>query len=238
MNESGIIKMVHISHVYDSGKQSVQSLSDISLSICKGEFLALTGPSGSGKSTLLHVMGCLLRPKTGTFSLLGQETTKLSKNELAKIRNACFGFVFQNINLLPRTSALQNVRLPHKYAGIRYKDSLLTAKDLLSRFGLKNRMSHAPNELSGGEQQRVAIARALANNPQILLADEPTGNLDSKNSQAIMDLFEELVNDGLTVILVTHDHNLIHRANRVIRLIDSKISFSSQTQIDDMNWND
>ncbi len=186
--------------------------------------MALTGPSGSGKSTLLHVMGCLLKPKRGTFTLLGQETTELNKNKLAKIRNECFGFVFQNFNLLPRTSALQNVRLPHKYAGIKRKKSISTAKDLLAKVGLKNRMSHKPNELSGGEQQRVAIARALANDPQILLADEPTGNLDSKNSWAIMDLLGELLKDGLTVIFVTHDQNLIHRADRVLRLIDSRIS--------------
>ena len=186
--------------------------------------LALTGPSGSGKTHLVLVMGCLLRPKKSTFRILGKETTELNKNKLAKIRNECFGFVFQNFNLLPRTSALQNVRLPHKYAGIRRKRSVLEAKDLLTRIGLKNRMSHKPNELSGGEQQRVAIARALANDPQVLLADEPTGNLDSKNSGAIMDLFGELVNEGLTIIFVTHDQNLIHCADRVLKLIDSRIS--------------
>ncbi len=224
MNKPNIIEMAGVFHVYDNGKQTVQSLSDITLSIRENEFLAITGPSGSGKSTLLYIIGCLLRPEEGMFKLRGMETTLLHKNELAEIRNRCFGFVFQNFHLLPRTNVLHNIRLPHKYAGVRYRESLATARDLIDRVGLSKRMLHMPNELSGGEQQRVAIARALANGPDILLADEPTGNLDTANSLAIMDLFEQLVKDGLTVLFVTHNPNLIRRADRVIQLVDSRVT--------------
>jgi len=206
---------------YGDGKQKVQALSDISLTITKGEFMAVTGPSGSGKSTLLHIMGCLMKPTSGSYLLLGEETSLLSKKTLAGIRSTTFGFVFQNFNLLPRASALQNVILPLIYAGFRRRERIARAQGLLRRVGLGDRMSHHPNELSGGEQQRVAIARALVNRPSILLADEPTGNIDSTTSNTIMNLLEELVEEHLTVVFVSHDRDIVKRASRKITLVDS-----------------
>ena len=206
---------------YGDGKQKVQALSDISLTITKGEFVAVTGPSGSGKSTLLHIMGCLMKPTSGSYLLLGEETSLLSKKTLAGIRSTIFGFVFQNFNLLPRASALQNVILPLIYAGFRRRERIARAQGLLRRVGLGDRMSHHPNELSGGEQQRVAIARALVNRPSILLADEPTGNIDSTTSNTIMNLLEELVEEHLTVVFVSHDRDIVKRASRKITLVDS-----------------
>lgn len=206
---------------YGDGKQKVQALSDISLTITKGEFMAVTGPSGSGKSTLLHIMGCLMKPTSGSYLLLGEETSLLSRKTLAGIRSTTFGFVFQNFNLLPRASALQNVILPLIYAGFRRRERIARAQGLLRRVGLGDRMSHHPNELSGGEQQRVAIARALVNRPSILLADEPTGNIDSTTSNTIMNLLEELVEEHLTVVFVSHDRDIVKRASRKITLVDS-----------------
>jgi putative ABC transport system ATP-binding protein len=206
---------------YGDGKQKVQALSDISLTITKGEFVAVTGPSGSGKSTLLHIMGCLMKATSGSYLLLGEETSLLSKKTLAGIRSTTFGFVFQNFNLLPRASALQNVILPLIYAGFRRRERIARAQGLLRRVGLGDRMSHHPNELSGGEQQRVAIARALVNRPSILLADEPTGNIDSTTSNTIMNLLEELVEEHLTVVFVSHDRDIVKRASRKITLVDS-----------------
>ncbi len=206
---------------YGDGKQKVQALSDISLTITKGEFVAVTGPSGSGKTTLLHIMGCLMKPTSGSYVLLGEETSLLSKNTVAGIRSTTFGFVFQNFNLLPRASALQNVILPLIYAGFRRRERIARAQGLLRRVGLGDRMSHHPNELSGGEQQRVAIARALVNRPSILLADEPTGNIDSTTSNTIMNLLEELVEEHLTVVFVSHDRDIVKRASRKITLVDS-----------------
>jgi putative ABC transport system ATP-binding protein len=206
---------------YGDGKQKVQALSDISLTITKGEFVAVTGPSGSGKSTLLHIMGCLMKPTSGSYLLLGEETSLLSKNTVAGIRSTTFGFVFQNFNLLPRASALQNVILPLIYAGFRRRERIARAQGLLRRVGLGDRMSHHPNELSGGEQQRVAIARALVNRPSILLADEPTGNIDSTTSNTIMNLLEELVEEHLTVVFVSHDRDIVKRASRKVTLVDS-----------------
>ncbi len=213
--------MDKIWHAYGDGKQKVQALSDISLTITKGEFVAVTGPSGSGKSTLLHIMGCLMKPTSGSYLLLGEETSLLSKKTLAGIRSTTFGFVFQNFNLLPRASALQNVILPLIYAGFKRRERIARAQGLLRRVGLGDRMSHHPNELSGGEQQRVAIARALVNRPSILLADEPTGNIDSTTSNTIMNLLEELVEEHLTVVFVSHDRDIVKRASRKITLVDS-----------------
>jgi len=221
MSSQELIRMDKIWHAYGDRKQKVQALSDISLTISEGEFVAITGPSGSGKSTLLHIMGCLMRPSNGSYLLLRKETSLLPKNTLAGIRNTTFGFVFQNFNLLPRASALQNVILPLIYAGFRRRERIVRAEELLCRVGLGDRMSHRPNELSGGEQQRVAIARAVANHPRILLGDEPTGNIDSTTSNAIMNLFEELVEEHLTVVFVSHDRDIVKRASRKITLVDS-----------------
>ena len=221
MSSRELIRMDKIWLAYGDGKQKVQALSDISLTITKGEFVAVTGPSGSGKSTLLHIMGCLMKPTSGSYLLLGEETSLLSKKTLAGIRSTTFGFVFQNFNLLPRASALQNVILPLIYAGFRRRERIARAQGLLRRVGLGDRMSHHPNELSGGEQQRVAIARALVNRPSILLADEPTGNIDSTTSNTIMNLLEELVEEHLTVVFVSHDRDIVKRASRKITLVDS-----------------
>jgi putative ABC transport system ATP-binding protein len=223
MNREKVARLAEICHVYGNGKQKVQALTDITLTITKGEFVAISGPSGSGKSTLLHILGCLMQPTSGSYLLRGQETSQLNKNALAKIRNTTFGFVFQNFNLLPRASAIQNVTLPLIYAGVKRRERLRRALELMDRVGLGDRISHRPNELSGGEQQRVAIARALANRPSILLADEPTGNLDSTTSKNIVSIFEDLVNEGFTVVLVSHDRNVVDRATRRIRLADSRL---------------
>ena len=223
MNKQKIIHLENIGHVYNYGKQKVLALQEISLTINKGEFIAVIGPSGSGKSTLLHILGCLMRPTSGSYILFDQETSLLKSQNLAKIRNSNFGFVFQNFNLLPRASALHNVTLPLVYAGLKRRDRNQRAKELLNRVGLSNRIFHRPNEMSGGEQQRVAIARALANHPSILLADEPTGNLDSTTSKTIVGLFEELVHENITVIFVSHDDNIVGRASRKIGLADSRL---------------
>ncbi len=229
MNKQEIIHLENIGHVYNYGKQKVLALQEISLTINKGEFIAVIGPSGSGKSTLLHILGCLMRPTNGSYLLFGQETSRMKSQDLAKIRNSNFGFVFQNFNLLPRTSALRNVTLPLVYAGLKRRDRNQRAEKLLHRVGLGNRLAHRPNEMSGGEQQRVAIARALANHPSILLADEPTGNLDSATSSTIVELFEELVYENITVIFVSHDDNIVARASRKIRLADSRLIVNHNT---------
>jgi putative ABC transport system ATP-binding protein len=223
MNRQKVACLEDICHVYGNGKQKVRALTDISLTITQGEFVVISGPSGSGKSTLLYILGCLLQPTSGSYLLLGQETSRLSKYALAKVRNATFGFVFQSFNLLPRASAIQNVTLPLIYAGVKRRERLRRARELLAQVGLDDRISHRPNELSGGEQQRVAIARALANRPSILLADEPTGNLDSNTSKNIVSIFENLFNEGFTVVLVSHDHNIVDRATRKITLTDSRL---------------
>ncbi len=213
-----------IYHVYGIGKQKVQALSEISLTITQGEFVAMIGPSGSGKSTLMHIMGCLMQPTSGSYQLFGRETSQLSRHALAGIRNTTFGFVFQNFNLLPRASAIQNVTLPLIYAGKKRRERVNRAWELLNSVGLGDRMSHRSNELSGGEQQRVAIARALANQPQIILADEPTGNLDIATGHKIVDVFEELVEKGLTVVIVSHDREIVKRASRQISLVESRLA--------------
>jgi putative ABC transport system ATP-binding protein len=223
MNNRKLISINNLSYFYNNGSKKVIALSDISLAVEKGDFLAITGASGSGKSTLAHIMGCLLKPTVGTYFLNGMDTTRLNNDRLAEIRNDLFGFVFQAFNLLPKVSTLQNVRLPHRYSGISTEESIETSRALLVKLGLESRMNHMPNELSGGEQQRVAIARALVNRPKIIIADEPTGNLDSHNCNLIMNIFKDLVDDGLTVIFVTHDRSLVHYANKTITLADSKI---------------
>ncbi|MEO0071485.1 MAG: ABC transporter ATP-binding protein [candidate division WOR-3 bacterium] len=211
--------------IYSLGKTSVRALDGVSLEIEEGEYVALMGPSGSGKSTLMHILGCLDRPTSGIYRFNGQDTAFLNDTELARLRNQKFGFVFQNFNLLPRLSALANVQLPMLYAGVNRRERINRAVELLNMVGLGDRVNHRPSELSGGEMQRVAIARALANKPTVLLADEPTGNLDSKTGGEIMNIFDRLAREGNTIVLVTHDPTVARYARRLIRLQDGKVVY-------------
>ena len=208
---------------YEVGGEEIYALRDVDLAIDRNEYLAITGPSGSGKTTLMNLLGCLDTPTQGTYLLNGQEVSQLPDDRLAEIRNREIGFVFQTFNLLPRASALQNVELPLVYAGVAAKDRQARAKEALEKVELTSRMSHRPNELSGGQRQRVAIARALVNNPSILLADEPTGNLDSKTGAEIMSLFGRLHKAGNTIILVTHEADVAAFARRTISLRDGQV---------------
>lgn len=200
-----------------------QALKDVNINIERGEFVAITGPSGSGKSTLMNIIGLLDQPTTGSYELDGHNVAQLRENTLAGIRNQKIGFVFQNFNLLPRTSALDNVALPLIYAGVGESERLLRAKETLTHVGLADKLKSVPNQLSGGQQQRVAIARALVTNPEVLLADEPTGNLDSKSGADVMNLFRELHSHGRTIILITHDVNIAKNAKRIIHVKDGRI---------------
>jgi len=222
-NNRQIMQMNDICYIYGSGEKQVLALKDINLSINSGEFIAITGPSGSGKSTLMQVMGCMLTPTSGTYHLMNDKVSSLGKDRLAEIRNKSLGFIFQSFNLMSRTSAEYNVSIPLIFAGVPKRKRLDRARDALARVGLAKRASHYPSELSGGEQQRVAIARAIVTKPSILLADEPTGNLDQKTGRVIMDLFEEMVEEGMTVIYVTHDPNLEKMATRSIQLVDARL---------------
>jgi putative ABC transport system ATP-binding protein len=205
------------------GTETIHALRSISIDINRGEYVAFMGPSGSGKSTLMNIIGCLDTPSGGTYILNKQDVSGLSDNELAEIRNKEIGFVFQTFNLLPRASALENVALPLIYAGFRREPREAKALEALKNVGLGDRSTHKPNELSGGQRQRVAIARALVNQPSIILADEPTGNLDSKTSYDIMNLFQELHDSGHTIIMVTHEDDIAHFAHRIIRLKDGNV---------------
>ncbi len=200
-----------------------QALKDVNVHIDKGEFVAITGPSGSGKSTLMNILGLLDQPTSGSYNLDGHDVAKLRENTLAGIRNQKIGFIFQNFNLLPRTSALDNVALPLIYAGIGKSERLRRAKEALEHVGLADKLKSTPNQLSGGQQQRVAVARALVTNPEVLLADEPTGNLDSKSGAEVMNLFRELHNQGRTIILITHDPSIAKNAKRVFHVKDGRI---------------
>lgn len=218
-----IIETSHIARTYKMGDNIVNALQDITISIDKGEYVAFMGPSGSGKSTLMNIVGCLDTPTLGTYSLNNHLVSEMTENELAEVRNKEIGFVFQTFNLLPRASALENVALPLIYAGYGKSERSEMAMAALESVNLADRYHHRPNELSGGQRQRVAIARALVNSPSIILADEPTGNLDTKTSYGIMQLFQELHDKGNTIIMVTHEDDIAHYAHRIIRLRDGLV---------------
>ncbi|WP_109300534.1 ABC transporter ATP-binding protein [Aquimarina sp. AU474] len=218
-----VIEIRNIIRNFQLGQETVYVLKGIDLDILRGEYVAIMGPSGSGKSTLMNLLGCLDTPTGGTYILNGNDVSKMTDNELAEIRNNEIGFVFQTFNLLPRTTALDNVALPMIYAGASKKDRTVRAEEVLTDVGLADRMDHKPNQLSGGQRQRVAVGRALVNKPSIILADEPTGNLDSKTSIEIMNLFDEIHAAGNTVIIVTHEEEVATHAHRVIRLRDGVI---------------
>ena len=218
-----IIETQDIQKTYRMGEEEVKALKSVSISVNKGEYVAFMGPSGSGKSTLMNIIGCLDTPTAGTYILNDKDVSDMTENELAEIRNKEIGFVFQTFNLLPRASCLDNVALPLIYAGFGKEDRREKAFKALENVGLGDRVHHKPNELSGGQRQRVAIARALVNDPSIILADEPTGNLDSKTSYDIMELFHELHQKGNTIIMVTHEDDIAHYAHRIVRLRDGLV---------------
>jgi len=223
-----VIDIQKIGKTYRIGTQEVNALLSVDLQINKGEYVALMGPSGSGKSTLMNILGCLDTPSRGSYKLNGTNVSNMSDNELAEIRNKEIGFIFQTFNLLARNTSLDNVALPLVYAGVSKKERSEKAAKALASVGLGDRMEHKPNELSGGQRQRVAIARALVNQPAIILADEPTGNLDTKTSHEIMDLLEEIHQKGNTVIIVTHEEDIAKRAKRIVRLRDGLIESDSE----------
>lgn len=223
MESNPIIQLEHIYKSYFLGKEEIPVLKDINLKVHKNEYVALMGPSGSGKSTLMNILGCLDQPTKGQYFLNGIDVSTMNDNELAQIRNKFIGFVFQTFHLLPRNTALENVEMPLIYAGLQKKERTEKAKIALEKVGLKDRMHHKPNELSGGQRQRVAIARALVNNPSLILADEPTGNLDSKTSIEIMQLLEDIYQQGNTIVLVTHEEDISRYARRIVRLKDGQI---------------
>lgn len=230
MSSEAIIQVNDLVRNFRLGKQVINVLKSLSFKIHKNEYVALMGPSGSGKSTLMNILGCLDTPTSGSYVLNKQEVGSLSDDELAEIRNKEIGFVFQTFNLLPRSTALDNVALPLVYAGLNGQERNTRALEVLHQVGLSDRVDHKPNELSGGQRQRVAVARAMVNNPSIILADEPTGNLDSKTSYEIMALFDEIHKKGNTIILVTHEEDIAMHAHRIIRLKDGEIESDIQNQ--------
>jgi putative ABC transport system ATP-binding protein len=224
-----MIQMTAIRKVYSTGRMEVAALKGVDLTIGNNEYVSIVGPSGSGKSTLMNLIGCLDTPSSGTYMLSGENVAGLDRNQLAEVRNKRIGFVFQSFNLLPYASALENVALPLLFAGVSDKKRNERAKEMLERVGLGDRMDHKPTELSGGQMQRVAIARALANNPAIILADEPTGNLDSASGHAIADLFGELHAAGQTIVMITHDNGLARIASRSVHIRDGEIVEDERT---------
>ena len=230
MTEDIFFQMVDINKFYQMGDEQAHILKDVNLSIDKGEYLSVLGPSGSGKSTLMNIIGCLDVASSGNYILHGKEIENLSEIELAEIRSREIGFIFQNSQLLPRLTAQKNVELPLIYAGVPPKERRRRAGEILDRVGLSDRKEHYPNQLSGGQQQRVAIARALVSNPSILLADEPTGALDQKTGKQVMALFQELSDEGRTIIMITHDMNIASYAHRVVHIIDGELTEGGSTK--------
>ena len=230
MDQKNIISLRNIKREFNLGDETIHALKGIDLDIHKNEYVALMGPSGSGKSTMMNILGCLDTPTSGTYVLNGKHVSEMQDDELAGIRNKEIGFVFQTFNLMPRTTALDNVALPMVYAGYSKSERNERATEVLTQVGLDDRMDHKPNQLSGGQRQRVAVARALVNKPSIILADEPTGNLDSKTSVEIMNLFNEIHANGNTVILVTHEEDIAAYAHRIIRLRDGLIESDTINQ--------
>lgn len=226
-----VIKIRNITRDFPLGNEIVKVLKGIDLDIERGEYVALMGPSGSGKSTLMNLLGCLDTPTSGSYELNGADVSNMTDDELAEIRNKEIGFVFQTFNLLPRTTALENVALPMIYAGASKSERTERAKQVLTDVGLADRMDHKPNQLSGGQRQRVAVGRALVNHPSIILADEPTGNLDSKTSEEIMNLFNDIHKAGNTVIVVTHEEEIAKRAHRIIRLRDGIVESDTKKEV-------
>ncbi len=222
--QKNIIDFKGISRFFYVGTETVKALLEVDILIKENEFVAIMGPSGSGKSTMMNILGCLDTPTAGTYNLNGQDVSKMTDNELADVRNREIGFIFQTFNLLPRSTALENVMLPLVYAGISKSERIKRSEDTLASVQLSDRMNHRPNELSGGQRQRVAVARALVNNPSIVLADEPTGNLDSKTSLEILGLLEEIHTQGNTIIVVTHEEEVAQHAHRIIRMLDGRIA--------------
>ena len=223
-----VIRLEDICRIYRVGSQEVRALDGVSLSVSRNEYVAIMGPSGSGKSTLMNILGCLDSPDSGRYILNGTDVSEMDDGELADVRNREIGFVFQSFNLLPRYNALENVALPMVYAGVPAGERREKAAQALRSVGLEDRMDHRPNELSGGQRQRVALARALINNPSIILADEPTGNLDTHTSVEIMRLFDEIYRNGNTVIVVTHEEDIAAYAHRVIRLRDGRVESDTE----------
>ena len=221
---TAVIEMRGIGKTYRSGRLEVEALREVDLDVATGDFLAIVGPSGSGKSTLMNLLGCLDRPTTGTYRLAGADVSGLSDDGLARVRNRTIGFVFQSFNLLSRTTALENVAVPLLYAGVGRAERLERAREALTRLGLEDRLTHEPSELSGGQQQRVAIARALVTRPAIILADEPTGNLDSASGADVLELLHELNGAGTTIILITHDSDVAVAAKRSVRVRDGRLA--------------
>ena len=222
--EKELIRLSHIDKSYGEGKLAVPVLHDISLTIVEGEYLAIMGPSGSGKSTLMNLIGCLDRPTAGEYILAGENVAELDDNGLSRLRNRTIGFVFQNFNLLPRETVLENVALPLLYAGVPRAERLERARDVLEGVGLSDRVDFYPTQLSGGQKQRVAIARAMVNRPRVLLADEPTGALDSASGRQVMELFRRLNDVGVTIVMITHAQEIADSAKRVIRILDGRVA--------------
>ncbi len=225
-----LIRIRSLHRIYEVGTEQVHALNGVDLDIDQNEYVAIMGPSGSGKSTLMNIIGCLDTPTSGSYALKGQEIGTMSDDELARIRNQEIGFVFQTFNLLPRADAMHNVELPLVYAGVKHEDRRRRAREALDLVGLSDRVKHKPNELSGGQRQRVAIARALVNKPSIILADEPTGNLDTVTGEEIMPAFKNIWKQGNTVILVTHEADIARHAQRIVRMRDGKIEEDSRAR--------